>query len=164
MRDLADVTATAPIMLSIPGPANGLALGLYGKLPSHGDFLCRRMPDAFLETWDAWLQECVADSRATLGGRWLDLYLTSPVWRFAFAAGVCGPAAVLGLMVKDLSVRRQHACSHEFTKLVGRLRFRSSRRKVSARLVPGSGNFPLLAASPNEPDGHFIARERTGFV
>lgn len=77
-------------------------VGLYGKLPSHGDFLCRRAPDAFVDAWDAWLQECLASSRAALGDRWLDLYLTSPVWRFAFAADVCGPTPVLGLMTPSV--------------------------------------------------------------
>ena len=37
----------------------------------------------------AWLQECLAASRSSLGERWLDVYLTSPAWRFACAAGTC---------------------------------------------------------------------------
>jgi type VI secretion system protein ImpM len=77
-------------------------VGLYGKLPSHGDFLRRRAPDAFVDAWDAWLQQCIAASRAALGDRWLDLYLTSPVWRFVCTAHVCGPAPVLGLMVPSV--------------------------------------------------------------
>ena len=62
-------------------------VGFYGKLPSHGDFLRRRVSDAFVGGWDAWLQECLAASRAALGERWLDVYLTSPAWRFVCAAG-----------------------------------------------------------------------------
>ena len=79
-----------------------MEVGLYGKLPSHGDFLRRRTSDAFVDVWDRWLQECVATSRSALADRWLELYLTSPVWRFAFAAGVCGTAPVLGLMVPSV--------------------------------------------------------------
>jgi type VI secretion system protein ImpM len=75
---------------------------LFGKLPSHGDFLRRRVSDAFVDAWDAWLRECLASSRAALGERWLDVYLTSPAWRFALAAGTCGPAAVIGLMVPSV--------------------------------------------------------------
>jgi type VI secretion system protein ImpM len=77
-------------------------VGLYGKLPSHGDFLRRRTSDAFVDIWDAWLQECMAASRAALNDRWLDLYLTSPAWRFACDAGVCGPDAVIGVMVPSV--------------------------------------------------------------
>ena len=29
-------------------------IGFYGKLPSHGDFLRRRVSDAFVGVWDAW--------------------------------------------------------------------------------------------------------------
>jgi type VI secretion system protein ImpM len=79
-----------------------LEVGLYGKLPSHGDFLRRRTSDAFVDVWDRWLQDSVATSRSLLADRWLDLYLTSPVWRFAFAGGVCGPEPVLGLMVPSV--------------------------------------------------------------
>ena len=44
----------------------------------------------------------MAASRAALGDRWLDVYLTSPAWRFASAAGACGPAPVIGLMVPSV--------------------------------------------------------------
>jgi len=77
-------------------------VGLYGKLPSHGDFLRRRTSDAFVAAWDAWLQQAIAESRAALGDRWLDLYLTSPVWRFAAAPGACGPAPVVGVMAPSV--------------------------------------------------------------
>ncbi len=77
-------------------------VGFYGKLPSHGDFLRRRVSEAFVRTWDAWLQECLESSRAVLAERWLDCYLTSPVWRFIVSAGVCGPAPAVGLMAPSV--------------------------------------------------------------
>lgn len=77
-------------------------IGFYGKLPSHGDFLRRRVSTAFVDRWDAWLQACLASSQERLGGRWLDVYLTSPVWRFAAAAGACGPLPVMGVMVPSV--------------------------------------------------------------
>jgi type VI secretion system protein ImpM len=77
-------------------------VGFFGKLPTHGDFLRRRVSDAFIGPWDAWLQECLAASRSALGDRWLDVYLTSPVWRFACAAGACGPEPVAGVIVPSV--------------------------------------------------------------
>jgi type VI secretion system protein ImpM len=77
-------------------------VGLYGKLPSHGDFLRRRVSDRFVDVWDGWLQECFAASRDVLGDRWLDVYLTSPAWRFAAAAGVFDDQPMLGLMVPSV--------------------------------------------------------------
>jgi len=76
--------------------------GFYGKLPSHGDFLRRRASDAFVGAWDRWLQGGIAASRSLLGERWLDVYLTSPAWRFACAPGACGPAAVAGVMAPSV--------------------------------------------------------------
>jgi type VI secretion system protein ImpM len=74
-----------------------MQVGFYGKLPSHGDFLRRRVSDAFVDAWDVWLRECLSASRTALGPRWLDVYLTSPAWRFVCAAGACGPAPVIGV-------------------------------------------------------------------
>jgi type VI secretion system protein ImpM len=79
-----------------------MEVGFYGKLPSHGDFLRRRVSDAFVDAWDAWLRECLASSRTALGSRWLDLYLTSPAWRFVCAPGACGPAPVVGLLAPSV--------------------------------------------------------------
>jgi type VI secretion system protein ImpM len=79
-----------------------MEVGLYGKLPSHGDFLRRRVSDAFVDAWDAWLREGLAASRAALGERWLNVYLTSPAWRFVCGPGACGPAAVLGVMAPSV--------------------------------------------------------------
>jgi type VI secretion system protein ImpM len=77
-------------------------VGLFGKLPNRGDFLRRRASDAFVDAWDAWLRDGLTASREALGERWLDLYLTSPLWRFVLAAGTCGPSPVIGLMAPSV--------------------------------------------------------------
>ncbi len=77
-------------------------VGLYGKLPSHGDFLRRRAPEAFVGAWDVWLQHCMAASRSALGDRWLDVYLTSPVWRFACGPGAAGHTPIVGVMAPSV--------------------------------------------------------------
>lgn len=62
--------------------------GLYGKLPAHGDFVQRNLPGAFVQEWDQWLQHLVAGAREKIGESWLDIYLTSPIWRFVLSHGV----------------------------------------------------------------------------
>lgn len=62
----------------------------------------RRAPQGFVDAWDAWLQECLHVSRQQLGERWLDIYLTSPVWRFLLAEGVCGESAYAGVMLPSV--------------------------------------------------------------
>jgi type VI secretion system protein ImpM len=80
----------------------GATIGWYGKLPSHGDFLQRRAPDGFIRVWDAWLQDCMANSRAQLGDVWLQTYLTSPVWRFFLSDGVVGASSCAGVLLPSV--------------------------------------------------------------
>ena len=62
--------------------------GWYGKLSSLGDFAQRRMPAEVFPAFDHWLSTAMRDGREQLGERWLDVYLTAPVLRFAWAPGV----------------------------------------------------------------------------
>jgi type VI secretion system protein ImpM len=71
--------------------------GFYGKLPSEGDFVTRRLPWEFTSVWDEWMQQGLQASRDALGARWLERYLSAPIWRFQLAPGVCGPAGWRGL-------------------------------------------------------------------
>jgi type VI secretion system protein ImpM len=79
-----------------------LIAGWYGKLPCLGDFASRRLPTEFIATWDAWLQRSIAASREHLRERWLDAFLTSPMWRFVLGEGVCGEPAWAGLLVPSV--------------------------------------------------------------
>lgn len=83
-----------PILTPVPG--------WYGKMPCLGDFASRRLPPEFVETWDAWLQRSIAASRQQLGESWLDLFLTSPIWRFALAPGACGEYAWAGVLLPSV--------------------------------------------------------------
>ena len=62
--------------------------GVYGKLPAHGDFVHRNLPANFINLLDEWLQSFISASQEQLGEDWLDIYLTSPLWRFVFSPGV----------------------------------------------------------------------------
>ena len=80
----------------------GMEVGFFGKLPSHGDFIGRRVANAFREAWDAWLQRCLTQSQHQLGSRWLDCYLTSPMWRFFLCDGVAGEASYAGVLLPSV--------------------------------------------------------------
>jgi type VI secretion system ImpM family protein len=77
-------------------------VGFFGKLPSHGDFIERRVRSAFREAWDTWLQRCIADSQRQLGSHWLDCYLTSPLWRFFLCDGIAGAASYAGVLLPSV--------------------------------------------------------------
>jgi type VI secretion system protein ImpM len=83
-------------------------LGFFGKLPSHGDFIERGLPHAFVAPWDRWLRGAIANSRELLGAAWLEHYLVAPIWRFALPAGVCGPAAWQGVVMPSVDRVNRH--------------------------------------------------------
>lgn len=64
------------------------ATGIFGKLPAHGDFLHRNLPSKVVNEWDSWLQTFVGSTQERLGDAWLDVYLTSPIWRYCLSPGV----------------------------------------------------------------------------
>jgi len=76
--------------------------------PALGDFASRRLPNGFISQWDTWLQHSIATSRAQLAERWLDLYLTSPIWRFALLPGVCGEHAWAGVLMPSVDKVGRH--------------------------------------------------------
>jgi type VI secretion system protein ImpM len=76
--------------------------GLYGKLPARGDFVSRRLDAQFIEAWDAWLQRVIAESRQALGARWLECFLSAPVWRFVVPAGMFSRTGWAGLILPSV--------------------------------------------------------------
>jgi serine/threonine-protein phosphatase Stp1 len=82
--------------------------GLYGKLPLYGDFVRRELPQSFVRPWDDWLQACLGAARESLGAEFHALWAAAPAWRFRLPQGVCGDAAVAGvLLASEDSVGRQ---------------------------------------------------------
>lgn len=76
--------------------------GLYGKLPSYGDFIFRNLNSAFINPWDEWLQHFISGSQEQMGEDWLDIYLTSPIWRFVLSPGVIDKNVWAGLMMPSV--------------------------------------------------------------
>jgi type VI secretion system protein ImpM len=78
------------------------SVGFFGKLPAHGDFIYRGLPTNFINIWDEWLQGFVKCSQDQLGEAWLDIYLTSPIWRFAFSEGVVDQHGWVGIVLPSV--------------------------------------------------------------
>jgi len=76
--------------------------GFFGKIPGHGDFVDRGLAAGFKDKMDEWLQHGLASSKALMGEEWLNVYLTSPVWRFVTCAGACGSQAWAGVLVPSV--------------------------------------------------------------
>ena len=96
-----ELSAASPL----PGGAEGsgdAAPAWFGKLASLGDFATRRLPQDTVRTLDGWLAQGIDASRAQLGERWLDVYLTGPLWRFAWAPGVIDAQWWFGLLMPSV--------------------------------------------------------------
>jgi type VI secretion system protein ImpM len=78
------------------------AAGFFGKLPAHGDFIHRGLPTRCVNLWDEWLQGVIGASREQLGDSWLDIYLTSPIWRFALSPGVVDESLWAGICLPSV--------------------------------------------------------------
>lgn len=76
--------------------------GVYGKLPAYGDFVSRNLQASFIDPWDEWLQHYVSASREQLGEQWLDIYLTSPIWRFVLSSGVIDDNKWAGIIMPSV--------------------------------------------------------------
>jgi serine/threonine protein phosphatase Stp1 len=75
-------------------------MGIYGKLPSHGDFVRRGLPQSFVVPWDQWLQTVLESARESLGGEgFAAAWDAAPGWRFQLLPGVCGDAGVAGVLL-----------------------------------------------------------------
>ena len=82
------------------------APGWYGKLPSLGDFASRRLDPDFIDPWDTWLAQGLADWQARAPGSWLDRYLAGPSWRFVLMPGTLpgprGDSAWTGVLMPSV--------------------------------------------------------------
>lgn len=73
--------------------------GVYGKLPSHGDFVLRELPQEFVRPWDAWLQAGLVQAQRALAQDFADVWAAAPPWRFRLPPGVCSDHAVAGVLL-----------------------------------------------------------------
>jgi type VI secretion system ImpM family protein len=72
-------------------------VGFYGKLPGAGDFVRRRLPSDFVDSWDRHFQLAVDTGRRELGERWTAAWRHGTAWRFVLPPQVCGNGAWCGL-------------------------------------------------------------------
>jgi type VI secretion system protein ImpM len=77
-------------------------VGFYGKVRTHGDFVGRGLPTAFVGCWDEWLQRGMLAARDRLGDAWLSHYLVMPLWCFALHRGVIDEQAYAGVVMPGL--------------------------------------------------------------
>lgn len=63
---------------------------LFGKLPSHGDFISRGLDLTACDAWDRWASEGLERARGALGDGFDDAHDRAPPWRFIDPPGRFG--------------------------------------------------------------------------
>jgi len=76
--------------------------GVFGKIPSVGDFLRINTPPGFSSVWDDWLQRCLVSGAHAYGSGWDELYMSVPIWRFCLSPGVAGPSGIMGVLMPSV--------------------------------------------------------------
>jgi type VI secretion system protein ImpM len=77
-------------------------LGFYGKLPTYGDFIQKRLPTDFINPLHEWLQSGMMACRERDPEGWMSYYLNCPAWSFVLAGGICGQQAVAGVTIPSV--------------------------------------------------------------
>lgn len=73
--------------------------GIYGKMPSKGDFINRGLCKEFVAVVDPWLQQGMSESRSVLGDAWLSYYQITPIWHYYLSAGVIDQQSWCGVWI-----------------------------------------------------------------
>ena len=90
-----------------------LEVGWYGKLPSAGDFMHRRMSREVMAWWDRWLQAGLVATSHGLADTSRRAFEAAPAWNFAVPAGAGGGVVQLGCILpsQDRVGRRYPVCA-----------------------------------------------------
>ncbi len=75
---------------------------LFGKLPSHGDFVARGLAAEPRAAWDAWASDGLLRARERLGERFEEQHDAAPPWRFIGGPGVFGPGWRAGAIAPSI--------------------------------------------------------------
>ncbi len=80
-------------------PMQADAVGFFGKLPTHGDFVSAALGSRLQSELDQWVHNGLIALEATLGSDWRRLFHATTAWRFVVGKGVWGPSAVAGVLL-----------------------------------------------------------------
>ena len=83
-------------------PATAPQVGFFGKVPTRGDFVNRRISHGLHGALDQWLSRAIVTSQRQLGDDWLPTYLVAPVWRFVTGAGTIGQHPTIGVLMPSV--------------------------------------------------------------
>lgn len=75
---------------------------LFGKLPSHGDFVARGLDPSASDAWDAWSSAGLSEARAALGEGFEAAHDAAPPWRMITGPGRFGSDWRVGVLAPSV--------------------------------------------------------------
>ncbi|KAA1177363.1 type VI secretion system-associated protein TagF [Rhizobium tropici] len=75
------------------------AIGFFGKLPTHGDFVSSALGLRLQSELDRWIHGGLIALEAALGTEWRRLFHATTAWRFVVGSGIWGPTAMAGVIL-----------------------------------------------------------------
>ncbi|GAC1043794.1 type VI secretion system-associated protein TagF [Rhizobium sp. No.120] len=75
------------------------AIGFFGKLPAHGDFVSAAFGSRLQSELDQWVRSGLIALEAALGPDWRRPFHAMSAWRFVVNKGVWAPAAIAGVLL-----------------------------------------------------------------
>ncbi len=80
-------------------PLQADAIGFFGKLPTHGDFVSSAIGLRLQSELDRWVRSGLIALEGALGSDWRRLFHSAAAWRFAVDKGVWAPSAIAGVLL-----------------------------------------------------------------
>jgi type VI secretion system protein ImpM len=80
-------------------PIQADAIGFFGKLPAHGDFVSAALGSRLQGELDQWVRSGLIALETALGPDWRQLFHATSAWRFAVGKGIWAPAAIAGVLL-----------------------------------------------------------------
>lgn len=86
----------APGVEAQPGGRGAGLPAWFGKLPSEGDFLGRRLAGRLWLNVEEWIAAGLENMAAAYGDDWQERFVVSPLWHFVMNGAIWSDAAVIG--------------------------------------------------------------------
>jgi type VI secretion system protein ImpM len=80
-------------------PAEPDRVGVFGKVPTRGDFVSLGIAPVMRKALDQWLQNGLAVLSHSTGANWEKRFHSMPAWRFIITTGVWGKQTLAGILI-----------------------------------------------------------------
>ncbi|SQJ16934.1 Uncharacterized protein conserved in bacteria [Serratia rubidaea] len=153
------------------------SIGWYGKIPTAGDFLQRRLPDLVVSNWAQWFHNGLVNQKQNLPDNASNPFSNAPVWNFVIPATLGSQYIQMGCLLpaRDRVGRHYPICAirlftpeewhiqqlnmaAEWYRQLGHTLLNGVRNSFSAEQIDQSLlNIPALPTPPEESESEILS-------